>query len=131
MGVYQNLFVGPYAEWLIPEGKNHGLPPSGKDGERLFQERLMCYVEEPGQAFKVGPQDHYRYCYMPDAPNDPGREVYFGGKPAWPPVLDLTKLDRQKEIDWFATAFAEEFKTLAQYFGGPPSLRWGIVCWLS
>jgi len=35
------------------------------------------------------------------------------------------------ELDWFASAYAEDLRLLGLIFGHAPSLRWGMVSWVS
>jgi hypothetical protein len=134
MSVYQNLFIGPFAEFLVPEGKTEGLPPEDEGGDRLFYEKLLCNVGLGAPETTVrGKKRYHRFCYMPhaDKPEAHGRPMYFGGQPAYPAIQDLLKVDRQAEVDRFAKAFAKELKALAEKFGGKPRLSWGLVCWPS
>jgi hypothetical protein len=134
MSVCQNLFVGPFAEWLVPEGETRGFPPRNKSGDRLFGNKLSCNVGlgEP-ETMVMGKKRYHRYCYVPykNQRNRKGRPMSFGGQPAWPEIQDLLDIDRQAELDQFAKRFSKELKLLAQKFGAEPKLRWGLVCWAS
>jgi hypothetical protein len=134
VSIWQNLFIGPFAEWLVPEGKAKGLPPRDEDGELLFSEKLAWDSALGEFETVVRHKKRYRrFCCMPRdlKPESHGREVLFGGQPAYPGNQDLLDVDRQGEIDWFAKAFARELKVLAEKFGGEPTFHWGLVCWPS
>src|SRR5579883_338825 len=133
MSVWQNLFVGPFAEWLVPEGKTEGLPPRDNDGVRLFADKLLCNLSmgEPPETITRGRKSYHRYCFMPHAkePERHGREMYFAGQPAYPTTQELLAVDRQAEVDWLAKKYAKELEALAKKFGGKPRLSWGLICW--
>ncbi len=131
MSFTQHLFVGPFAEWLVPEGNAQGLPPTDEDGEPLFAGRLRCNAQpgEPPDVVKVGRKRYHHFCYVP-ARMPPKRATYFEGEPALPGVLDVTEVDRQAKIDWFASKFEGELRALEEFYRAKPTFRWGLVCWL-
>jgi hypothetical protein len=58
--------------------------------------------------------------------------MYFGGQGVLGlETLDLTEVDREEEVRWFAEAFREELGHLAEYLGNEPVIRWGVVGWVS
>jgi hypothetical protein len=58
--------------------------------------------------------------------------MYFGGQGVLSlETLDLTEVDREEEVRWFAEAFRQELGRLAEYLGDEPVMRWGVVGWLS
>jgi len=134
MSVVLKVAVGPYAEFPVPEGRADEFPPEDEDGELLFEESLVSnwnrYVEPR--------TDCYRY--VPDVDYLPPSSGWPINRPPSRQMLlssyefldqDLTELDRQAEMAWFAATFAEELQALAERFGSPPALRWGVVSFLT
>jgi len=126
MSVILNVAVGPYAEFPVPEGRADEFPPKDEDGDLLCEEFLVSNRNRYGKPRT----DCYRY--VPDDENLPPSR-----RPARQMLLtsydfldqDLTDLGKQAELAWFAATFAEELRALAERFGGPPAIRWGVVCW--
>jgi hypothetical protein len=57
--------------------------------------------------------------------------MFFWGKGVCLEDQDLTDVDRQAEMDWFASKFAGPLRELAERFGSPAKIRWGLVFWFS
>jgi hypothetical protein len=134
MSVYSNLFVGPYAEWLVRTSKR--LPPFlNSPLDQSLIEGMKLYWPDELPDVRRGGVRYHRYVFMPREarPEMPSRPLYFSGKggPDNIGIQDLTEVDTRGEIDWFLRAFREELQALAEHFGGPPSLRWGLVHWLT
>jgi hypothetical protein len=126
MGIVHNLFIGPYAEFLVPAGQAEQFPPEDEDGNLLCWESLMCDL---GMSRRT---DCYRY--MPDGTGtkQPARTMYAGDKHgACFPSQDLSDVDRQGEMAWFAQQYANELRVLKERYAASPTIRWGIVCWYS
>jgi hypothetical protein len=126
VSVYGHYFIGPYAFWLVPEGKKQK-PPC--DEEILYQQHYLGdfpRVKQGGRTFE-------RHCYMPrqPRPGQPREKMWTGGDGPGTEDRDLTEVSPRAEIEWFASAFEPELRALAKYYGGPPTLRWGLVSWIS
>jgi hypothetical protein len=129
------LFLGPYAEWLVPERKHRPgfretpLAETLLGGWVLYLQHFLGDIPQ----VKRGRTLYYRYTFMPqqERPNQPKRRMCFSPDDYWPEAEDLTEIDRQAEMNWFAKEFGEELRTLATHFGGPPAIRWGLVGWSS
>jgi hypothetical protein len=127
MGLVRSVYVGPFGRFVVPEGKPNAYPPRDDKGEFLFWDDLIFdkgldWPRPPGSV----------YCFMPEIdmrPAYPDRELHFSG--SFIDGVDLTCVDRAAEVEWFAAAYASELNVLARYFGGDPSLHWGIVAWTS
>jgi hypothetical protein len=133
MSVHQNFFVGPYASWLVKVGK-HPEDLSETLFERLIETRILHWQTFMGElpAVRRGRARYDRYTFMPQAERSGGpRGPRFFSDCDGADLLDLTDVNQRAEIDWFAEAFREELRVLAEYFGGPPELGWGLVQWLS
>lgn len=129
MGVFQNLYVGPYARWLV-EGRvdDEALRDLLGGIDHALATNAWGLAGQPPEV-RLNGTPYRCYCFMPDAdrPGQPGRELWFGG--ALHRVEDWTDLGWKREVDWFAHAFARELGRLAEFFGSPASLRWGMVAW--
>jgi hypothetical protein len=126
MGVYQNVFLGPYAEFPVPLDRSDELPPEDKDGELLCSRDLMC-----NWGYEDRHEDCYRYTPRRSGRKGPKRTMFFCDKGVCLEDQDLTDLDRQAEMDWFTAAYAKPLRVLTKQFGVPPRVRWGFVFWLS
>jgi hypothetical protein len=123
MSSSQDVYIGPYAEWLVAGSEPQPVP-------RDLLGALCCNFgrSEPLE-MDSGGGEFFRCCFMPDEdrPGQPSREMYFsGGTTA---AEDLTGVGVQKETEWFARAFANELRALASHYGTPAALRWGVVTW--
>lgn len=132
---YQNLYVGPYAQWLVPVEATEG-PPGSELPEVDFGHELMCNLTPARYPAMVrrGRKDYVPLCFMPPSERGQkvgvsGREMYFLLPAAWPPAQDLLAVDRQAEIEWFKTACAKALAALTEHYGEPPQFGWGVVCW--
>jgi hypothetical protein len=126
--MFGHYFVGPYAVWLVPEGQKPE-PPWDDEEEILWRQHYLGSfptVEQGSRRFE-------RHCYMPRQrrPGLPRAKMWAGGDGPGTEDHDLTEVSPQAEIEWFATAFESELRTLADYYGVPPTLRWGLVSWIS
>ncbi len=127
----EKLFVGPYADW---EG---GVMNFETDDPRLYALLDDDLVEVLDWNSGLAGWSWGKDCCMPlqPRPSCPRWPMAFewvsgrlcpGGMEC---VSDWTTLDRDAEIAWFATAFAEELGRIAELVGHPPRLRWGLVSW--
>jgi len=128
VSMYSEYFAGPYAFWLVPEGKKRK-PPWKDEDEILHQQHYLGSfptVEQGGKRFE-------RHCYMPrqPRPGQPREEMWAGSDGPGTEDRDLTDVSPRDEIEWFAAAFEPELRALAKYYGGPPTRRWGLVSWFS
>ena len=126
MGVVQNVFIGPYAEFAVPAGRRAEFPPEDEGGDFLFWEDLHCNL---GMGDRH--EDCYRFTPTGDGPEGQARPMYAWGKGVCLKDQDLTDLDRESEMAWLTSAYAEPLGVLAERFGTPPRIRWGVVFWLS
>jgi hypothetical protein len=138
---WQYLYVGPYAEWLVPDNKRSRAFGSSEVRDRL-RDVLAWNFGVRGKlrglryGVGVGKQAKKRaslcrHCFVPkvERPGAPDRLLFaFGAAPVMD-VLDLGAVDRAAEVAWFGEAFAEELRALAEYFGAAPTLHWGLVHW--
>ena len=120
MSVINNIHIGPYAEFSVPPGRAEDFPPKEEGGEFLCWETLRCN-------FMFRREDCYRYTPTGDGPEGRTREMFTWQ--AGPSDQDLTGLDRQAEMDWLASAYAEPLRLLSEEFGSPPRIRWGVLSW--
>jgi hypothetical protein len=127
MGVAHHLLVGPYAEFRVLPGHPGRFSPEDEDGDPLCWETLV---------YSAGPNERlpewFRYGPGVQGRSDTPRAMYFtdrGG--VFPPDQDLSNVDREAEMNWFAATFREELRLLSEHFGAPPRIRWGIVFWVT
>jgi hypothetical protein len=132
------LYIGPYAEWLVPtepelftEGVDSVFPEVPYGGPLEWNPDIngTLTVEMDGKWF-------HRCCCMPaeERAGRPEREMRF----AWhciegevPPFVatEWGAVDRQAELAWFRTAFADELRQWAKQIGSEPTFHWGAVHW--
>jgi hypothetical protein len=126
--MFGEYFVGPYAFWLVPKGRKRK-PPWDLEDEVLYQQRDLGDFP----TVKQGRRHFERHCYMPrqSRSGQPREDMWSGGEGPGTEDRDLTEVSPRAEIEWFAAAFAPELRALADYYGAPPTLRWGLVSWIS
>jgi hypothetical protein len=126
MGVYQNFCIGPFAEWLTTGDEPMRHPFDAVAGI----EANLAYNESPLE--EIAGKMCRRHCFTPidEARSfSPPRSIYF-----WRPtaiVQDYSATDREGEISWFRRAYQRELDELTSFYGRPPSLKWGLVAWVS
>src|SRR5437879_246721 len=112
MGMYNNLFVGPYAQWEVPAKHQAHTPGDTLDWVLVEQgvfHQQSYGGELPGRIRRK--REFFYHTLMPaeKRPEGPEREMYFSGQGyLGVGTLDLTEVNRQAEIDWFAQAFEGE-----------------------
>jgi hypothetical protein len=129
------LYIGPYAEWVVPEEHDEEwTADEDATWEKLLDAGQLVWnigndwlhVERDGKRF-------LRYCAMPqEVRAGPDRSMHFKWDHSGEPeemATDWTKLDQQAEIQWFHQAFRAELKEAAALIGEPPAMRWGLVHW--
>lgn len=136
MSTWNSVFIGPYAEWKISEA-NKPNPPFydtelfdtliSDEGPLLWRNWLLDV-----HSLEIDGTTCYPYHFMPSSKHErcgkPVREMFFWGQGMIDlGILDLTDVDRQVEMNWFAKEFAKELQQLADYFGSPPVFRWGAL----
>ena len=138
MGVCHYLYVGPYVEWRRPGRRGDvKLPPGIREAvERVVWDGPMDWQNYGGEMPEevVGGVPHFCYRFVPslDLTGGPDRRLSFsdkGGADAG--ALDLTSNDRDAELRWFEALYRDHLADLAGGFGSPPSVRWGVLTWLS
>ncbi len=134
MGVQHNVFVGPFAEFLVrPEAP----PPHVSDvaeGKLLAAwgfSRAWGLSDPPTVA--IDGVLYRRYCFVPRdrRPGQPQRPMDYSELGEGSGVEDLRGVDAHAEMDWLARAFREELRALEKFCGCPARLGWGVVAWLS
>jgi hypothetical protein len=126
-----NAFAGPYAEWLIPRDCTSNwvneLPILEATGG-------LSYVACQGELVTViiDGVEQVRFTFWPDERREgcPARDFYHGSFGWHAATVDLSAVDRQAEVRWFAKTFKEDLKQLAAHFGSEPQLRWGMLAWM-
>jgi hypothetical protein len=151
-----SLYVGPYAEWLVPLERSFGPPPTSprspkvvlseeeKSWDRLLDGGLLGWPFNEGEDLpqvEVQGRRFVRICAVPlqTRAGQPDRPLFLAGGTLGPPggwdprqmVNDLTTLDREVEIEWFRTAFAAELAEVVRLSGLEPSICWGLIYWRS
>ena len=143
------IFVGPYAEWLVPqqarfpeagqadlesEDRDSSQPDLLEDG-RLFWN--ISYLSADPPRVEQGGQTLYQYCCGPLEPR-PGAgrspmlfrfgERFDDASHLEFAVVDLLQDDRKAEVRWFREAFSDELGFLeSRVFGAPPQFGWGLI----
>src|SRR5258708_38017862 len=115
MGISQNVFIGPYAEFPVPIGRAEDFPPRDEGGDVLGWQQLLC-----NRGLEGRPPDYYRYTPTEAGPPGRNRQMFFTGKGVWIEDQDLTDLDRHAEMDWFVSACADPLRLLSEKFGVSP-----------
>jgi hypothetical protein len=128
MSIYRNLFVGPYARWLVSVPVDGNALRQILDAGQALCTNAWSLSGQPPEV-TVGGSEQLAYCFMPDVdrPGRPEREMWLGA--SLEAVEDWSEVGRKEEMDWFAQAFADELRALADFFGQPPEVRWGLVAW--
>ena len=124
MSIYQNLCVGPYVEWAVPVKQGPKPIPDTPEWEWLSEDGGLRLADLMGNI----PEEkrgriHYRvYRFVPGSgrSGEPKRTMYVGGGDVG--VIDLTDVDRQAEVAWFARAYRAELRQLRS------PVRTMIVC---
>lgn len=131
-----SVYLGPFAEWLVPEAKYADV-----------REKWQALVEE-FQVCETGCLDFDPHSYT--------REVTIAGKrfirecwtaffglaasSAEPPPRkfswysfddvgewEFSGFDTEGEKQWFRETFAHQLWQLAEAYGGEPTIKWGVV----
>jgi hypothetical protein len=123
-----STFVGPYAEWLVPCYRSS---PWVKDAPILGDLVSLSYVACQGglPTVMLDEVEYVRFTFWPDEIRNggPARELYFGSLAV---TEDLSEIDRQAEVRWFAGAYKGELDRLAGHFGTAPRIHWGVLAWM-
>ncbi len=129
MAVPQSVYIGPYAEWLVPPDEPGpkldtlaaGQPLKGWGLARAWGRSFPLEVEIEEIVYQ-------RHCFVADdeRPGQPTRRMYLAEAGA---IEDLRGIDSQAEIEWFAQAFRKELQALEKYYKRPPRMGWGVVTW--
>jgi len=133
------LFIGPYAEWLIPTDDWSRRVLSGQDAA-LMDEVLngSALAWSPGEDWQVVRDGRYfvRYCAVSHEeragyPQRPVRLAWDCCSDRYPDpevtTTDWIRLDQAGEIEWFRSAFRVELERASLLFRGPPVFFWGLV----
>jgi hypothetical protein len=123
------VHVGPYAEFLLREG------PAG-DPDKL-QEALesgdLDHNLEYAEKVVVDGVEFARACYAPyfnghsRPERKPPRQMQWSDDAGEGRVVDLTDVDVGEEVAWFERAYGDVLKLLAEGYGVPVRIRWGVV----
>jgi hypothetical protein len=130
------VFVGPYAEWQSPvivHMPEDEADPEGwselLDGGALHW-NISYDSAVPPQVTLRGKQV-YQYCCMPraDRRGRPRDHILLVLNANHQPHLAVNwaGVDSEREVAWFSRAFSKELSKLAQLFGRPPKMSWGLV----
>jgi hypothetical protein len=123
MSVEQNVYLGPYAEWLVR------VDEITDEFQELAEGILQTNAGmDLPPVVKVKRKEYHRFCFMPGESR--GREPHWSIHDG-DGIEDLRGIDMKAEIDWFATAFAVELGAVAEHLGRSPTLHWGIVGWMA
>jgi len=131
MGLPITVHVGPYVEFLVPEGHsvNHdllevALESCGFNHNLEFAETIVSDGVKHGR-------DCFAPYYSRNSPDNhkPPRSMHFSDNSGEKQVsaLDLTRINVAEEIAWFERTYAAELKALAEGYGVPMHIRWGVM----
>jgi hypothetical protein len=149
-------YVGPYACFLVPKGcavpRVESRAPPDDEGEEHFV--LECNAGPDSQnllpTLVVNRREVKAYCYMPSLeqevdrqrPGWPERRLHFFEWVKVPSVadnlsavnipVDVSAIDQESEVRWFAAAYSAELKALKKAFAPYTRsfrVRWGVVVW--
>src|SRR3954471_3095102 len=119
------VHVGPYAEFLLPEG------PAG-DPEKL-EEALesgdLDHNLEYAEKVVVDGVEFDRACYAPyfsgysRPERKPPRQMQWSEDAGEGRVVDLTDVDMGEEVAWFERAYGDVLELLAEGYGVPARIR--------
>jgi hypothetical protein len=106
MSLSVTIHVGPYAELFLPNERAHVPESLGE-----FMEQINHNLESP-PTVEVGGQKLVRVCFAPFfsryVPLQPPRQMHW-------------------EVAWFEREFAEFLRAVADAYGQPARVRWGVV----
>jgi hypothetical protein len=136
MSTIFSVYLGPFAEWLVPEAKYE-----------KAREKWQALIHE-FQAGEGGCLDFDQDSYMNEVVI--GRKLFI--RECWtaylglastrsgpPPrsfhwdatddkgVWEFSGFDIEQEKRWFQEAFAQQLKQLAEAYGAEPTIKWGVV----
>jgi hypothetical protein len=127
MSLSVTVHVGPYAELLLPEERAHVAEALGE-----FMDSVNHNLENP-PTVEIDGEKLVRVCFAPFfsryVPLQPPRQMHWdgGGGPANSNVVDLTDVNVADEVAWFEREFAEFLRAVADAYGQPARVRWGVV----
>jgi hypothetical protein len=143
-----SVHIGPYAGWLV----SGSLTVTWEDGSgeefegklaTVWTEELDPIVERGLVTVNINGmynppcvvikrREHFRVCGFPsDLANTGGllpRRMGWDEDDREFNVVELTAIDREAEMEWFARTFAAGLAALSDYFQTPAhAIRWGFV----
>jgi hypothetical protein len=124
MSLMQSKYLGPFAEWVVS--------PDMKAGDTIYTltgGALSC-TPDAGFEVEVNGILQIRRCLIPDEdrPGQPERTMFFTDACV---AEDLSAVTPRHEINWFLARFNKELGVVANHYGKQPSIRWGLVAWVS
>src|SRR5262245_19471406 len=129
MGSPFNVHIGPYAEYLVPEGGPEAPLDYGDPEDGTGNVRLWTHPKCVGTATVEGIV-HRRYCYWnggwsPDSTADVVSEtgVEYGS-------IDLSSVSPRFEMECFRKEHVIALEALTKHFGVKPEIRWGLMWFL-
>ncbi len=144
------LYIGPYAEWLVPLGRTFWptepwprpkvRSEEAKSWDRLLDGGQLDWALSEGEEcpqVQVQGQTFGRVCAVPkeERSGRPDRPMLLIWSSTTPPggpgqmMTDWTTLDRQAEVEWFRATFAAELAEVVRLSKLEPAFRWGLVYW--
>ena len=143
-----SIHIGPYAEWLVSGDltvtwENHlgdefeaRLATVWTEALDPIVERGMVTVNlngmyDPPQVVVDG-HEHFRVCGFPSSQANAGgslpRRMGWDEDDSEFHLVDLSGIDREAEMAWFARTFKPGLDALSEYFKTPiHAVRWGYV----
>src|SRR5262245_40141050 len=120
------VFVGPYAECLVPEAQDPGLP-LGPGGNEWLPALPRCnvggsrtpIVEHDGRRF-------VQYCFWSGGSGD-GTAFEASADGGGYGAHDLSGVRPADEVAWFKREYAAELAQMDRHFRVQPVVRWGVI----
>lgn len=123
------VHVGPYAEFLLPE-ESVGNPDKL---EEALESGDLNHNLEYAEKVVVDGVEFERACYAPyfsdySRPElKPPRQMHWSDDDREGRVVELTDVDMVEEVAWFERVYGDVLKLLAEGYGVPARIRWGVV----
>jgi hypothetical protein len=139
MGMLFRVYLGPFAEWLVPQKgcrKAWERAQAIADRFRVGERGGLNFDPNCFEIVKVGNNRFLRGCwtaYFPPGAAVPPRPFHWSSPPEANEqgIVEFSGFDVKQEKRWFRETFAEQLKELAEVFGGEPTIKWGVVTTLS
>jgi hypothetical protein len=127
------IYIGPYAQWMVPVGYHKkSQSPSSRAMFEEIRGQVPCLTDSSDPPVVVqGKKQFTLECWVASFHRETRhlapRQFSWSSSAPDLQITTFAGFDVEGELHWFRQTFDYSLEKLANYYGMPPAIHWGVV----